>query len=128
MFSNISAYTPELETLCNTVRELVHTNNIELCYSMVAEAMGQHPHSPEPHNLFGILLEREGDHISAMKHFRAAWALDPAYLPARCNLDRFGAFNAKGEPAFDNSDCPESEETNQKKNNKNSNIHTARRQ
>ena len=45
--------------------------------------------------------------MTAMKHFRAAWALDPAYLPARQNLDTFGTFFSHGKSAYDESDCTE---------------------
>ena len=44
--------------------------------------------APEPHNLFGILLELRGDGDSARKHYRAAYALDPTYRPASRNLER----------------------------------------
>ncbi len=44
------------------------------------------PDAAEPHNLFGILMEKQGCHISAMKHFRAAWSFG-SFLPARKNID-----------------------------------------
>ena len=68
--------------------------------------MKKFPHAPHPHNLIGLLLELQGDHPAAMKHFRAAWALDPAYVPARYNLDHFGTFFSGGSWAIDESDCP----------------------
>lgn len=68
--------------------------------------MRDYPHAPHPHNLMGILLEKQGNHLSAMKHFRAAWALDPTYLPCRINLDRYGSFFNQGNCAFDEQDCP----------------------
>ena len=39
--------------------------------------MAENPHGAVPHNLMGILLEKESNHVLAMKHFRAAYALDP---------------------------------------------------
>ncbi len=96
----------ELAKLCNTVRALVAQREYQKCELIIKEAMGKYPHAPQPHNLIGILLEKEGDHLTAMKHFRAAWALDPTYIPARCNLDRFGSFYPKGQCAFDEADCP----------------------
>ena len=50
-------------------------------------------------------MEKEGDHPGAMKHFRAAYALDPTYLPARQNLDHYGTFYSRGGCAYDESDC-----------------------
>lgn len=97
----------ELNTLCISIRELVRKGDYYNCERLISDAMGKYPHAPEPHNLFGLLLERIGDHLTAMKHFRAAWALDPAYLPARQNLDYFGTFFSHGKCAYDESDCPE---------------------
>lgn len=97
----------ELNVLCSIVRELVSKGDYQKCEPLLSDAMGKYPHAPEPHNLIGVLLEKMGDHPAAMKHFRAAWALDPTYLPARQNLDSFGTFFSKGKCAFDESDCPE---------------------
>jgi tetratricopeptide (TPR) repeat protein len=46
--------------------------------------------APQPHNLFGILLEYKGDRLRAVKHYRAATDLDPTYMPAKNNLYRIG--------------------------------------
>lgn len=97
----------QLFELCETVRGLSTWENIEQCKKMVREAMGKYPDAAQPHNLYGILLEKKGDHAGAMRHFRAAWALDPTYAPARQNLDRFGSFSAVKRPAYDEKDCQE---------------------
>lgn len=97
----------ELNALCSKVRELVGTRDYQSCISIIVSAMSKYPHAPQPHNLLGVLLERQGDHLTAMKHFRAAWALDATYLPARQNLDCYGTFFSHGKCAFDESDCPE---------------------
>ena len=89
----------------NKVRVLVNNDEYEESKNLLKSMIGEYPHAPEPHNLFGLILEKEGDHLLAMKHFRAAWALDPAYLPARYNLENFGTFVPKGRGAFDESDC-----------------------
>lgn len=96
----------ELDILCTTVRELVEENKFDECIVVISNAMLNHPHAPHPHNLLGIVLERMGDHATAMKHFRAAWALDPAYLPANHNLNTYGTFFSDGGCAFDESDVP----------------------
>ncbi|MBE6904804.1 MAG: hypothetical protein E7476_00790 [Ruminococcaceae bacterium] len=105
--NEISESKKELNELCAAVRECAYTGEYQKCKNLIFDAMGKHPHAPEPHNLLGVLLEKEGDHLTAMKHFRAAWALDPTYLPARQNLDSFGTFFSKGKYAFDESDCTE---------------------
>jgi hypothetical protein len=101
-----------VKDLCNQVRKLIDNREYESCYEIITEEMKKSPHAPEPHNLLGMLLEKEGDHILAMKHFRAAWALDPTYLPARHNLEVFGTFFSNGAGAYDEDDCPILEEKN----------------
>lgn len=96
----------ELDILCGYVRELVLNRNFEESLRSICRAMESHPHAPQPHNLMGIVLEKMGDHASAMKHFRAAWALDPTYLPANHNLNVYGTFYSNGSCAFDESDVP----------------------
>lgn len=103
----ISESKKELNTLCTSVRRLALSDEYGECERLIADAMGKYPHAPETHNLMGVILEKEGNHMTAMKHFRAAWALDPTYLPARQNLDTFGTFFSHGKSAFDESDCKE---------------------
>ena len=95
----------ERKALCDKARLLIKNREFDECEKLLCDAMGKYPHRPEPNNLLGILLEKQGDHVLAMKHFRAAWALDPAYRPARQNLDCFGSFYPLGQVAFEESDC-----------------------
>lgn len=97
----------QLQELCSAVRKYSAARDYQKCAAMLCKAMGEFPSAPEPHNLFGIVLEKEGDHAGAMKHFRAAYALDPTYTPARQNLALYGTFYSCGKCAFDESDCPE---------------------
>ena len=99
----------ELDVLCSSVKALAVNGEYETCFKMAYAAMENYPHAPHPHNLAGILLEKTGDHLGAMKHFRAAWALDPAYRPANVNLQTYGTFYSSGAAAFDESDCPSEE-------------------
>ncbi|NLI22802.1 MAG: hypothetical protein GX418_14800 [Clostridiales bacterium] len=101
----------ELSSLCRRVREFAAHGDLESGKRIAVKAMGEYPHAAQPHNLLGVLLEKQGDHLSAMKHFRAAWALDPTYRPARQNLDVFGTFCPARRYAYDESDCP-AERTN----------------
>ena len=95
----------ELSVLCDSVRRLARKGDYEECERRIANAMSRHPHAPQPHNLMGVLFEIKNDHVAAMKHFRAAWSLDPTYLPARHNLDHFASFYPKDQCAFDENDC-----------------------
>lgn len=93
-----------LGLLCESIRALVSEGAYEACIDAICKAMENYPHAPHPHNLMGIVLEKTGDHPAAMKHFRAAWALDPTYLPASHNLNLYGTFVSRGCCAFDESD------------------------
>ena len=93
--------------LCDVIRRLIENGALVKAEEAAAKAMGEYPHSPEPHNLMGIVLEKENEHVEAMKHFRAAWALDPTYLPARVNMEQYAGFSTVGRiDAYDESDCP----------------------
>ncbi len=108
---NIIEQPQELIDLCKIVRSFVDQSRYVESEFLIKEAMGKYPHAAQPHNLFGLVLERKGDHWTAMKHFRAAWALDPNYTPARQNMDRFASFCPKGQWAFDDSDCSNEKNT-----------------
>ena len=95
----------ELTQLCISIREMVANRKLEQCGDILCKAMALYPHAPQPHNLLGVVLEKQGKHPLAMKHFQAAWALDPTYAPAGQNLATYGTFLSHGSPAFDESDC-----------------------
>ena len=85
----------ELNTLCASVRELLHSNNVdrlEQAKEKIAKAMQEYPDAAQPHNLMGIVKEIENDHDGAMKHFRAAYALNPKDKVVRMNMDSLCAF------------------------------------
>lgn len=104
----------KLVLLCDTVRTLYEEEKYEECFDLIYKGMNEFPHAAEPHNLLGILLEKSGDHVLAMKHFRAAWALDPTFKPANHNLHYYGTFFCDGKCAFDESDLPELQTFNKK--------------
>lgn len=83
----------ELVNLCNRVRENLKKNAIKACTEDICYAMYLHPDAPEPHNLLGIVLEKQRNHTGAMKHFRTALDLDPTYLPAKENLMNYARFD-----------------------------------
>lgn len=90
----------EFTALCIRIKELVDQDEYEKSESLIKEAMGKYPHAPQPHNLIGLVQEAQGNHLIAMKHFRAAYALDPTYLPAQRNLEHFGTFCYEGKWAY----------------------------
>lgn len=103
---NKSENNNEIKELCLAVKAFVGEGRQDACIPSICQAMEKYPHAPEPHNLLGIVMEKMGDHLSAMKHFRAAWALDPTYAPAIHNLNTYGTFFSSGACAFDERDVP----------------------
>ncbi len=104
--TNVIRDCDELTRLCALVKSSVAEGKYKSCIGLICQAMERYPHAPEPHNLLGIILEKTGDHLTAMKHFRAARALDPTYRPANYNLSTYGTFISCGMCAFDESDVP----------------------
>lgn len=102
----------EKQKLITQIIGLLKANNLSEGERLLEEAIGKYPHDPEPHNLYGILFEKKYDHNMAMKHFRAAWDLDPTYLPARHNLEHYGTFVSRGHCAYVDSDCVQEENEN----------------
>lgn len=95
----------ELGDLIARAREMISQREYDACEALLATAMFQNPHSAVPHNLMGLLLEKKRNHEDAMKHFRAANALDPTYAPSRWNLEGFSAFYKTRIDAYFASDC-----------------------
>lgn len=85
----------DMSVFCKEGQKLIDKNRYDKCRDLITETMKEYPDAPEPHNMMGILLEKEGNHLMAMRHFRAAWALDPGYAPARKNLENFGTFQSE---------------------------------
>lgn len=100
----------EPDSLSQIVKTFIVDGNYESAEKNIIAAMAENPHDAVPHNLMGILLEHENDHMLAMKHFRAAWALDPTFRPARFNMDKYGVCfgSDRYKPdAYEDADCPD---------------------
>lgn len=95
-----------MQPLTAHIRALVAQRHFSEAEDEAAQAMAAAPHDAQPHNLMGIIAESRNDHVQAMKHFRAAWALDPTYLPARINMERYGSFSGQmPRPVYDETEC-----------------------
>lgn len=104
-----------LEALCAHAKHMILSGDYKKCYQMVCTVMSRYPNSPHPHNLMGILYEKEGCHTEAMKHFRAALALDPTYMPAKQNLNLYGTCDFPHRCAFLEADCTQEHDTSSTK-------------
>ena len=95
-----------MQMLTAHIRALVAQRHFSDAEDEGAQAMTAAPHAAQPHNLMGIIAESRNDHVQAMKHFRAAWALDPTYRPARINMERYGSFSGQmPRPVYDETEC-----------------------
>ena len=94
-----------MQHLCDCMRRMMQDGCFDECSSLICKAMAESPDAAEPHNLLGILLEKQGNHTQAMKHFRAAWALDPSCKAARYNMEFFSGWQLCGTCAYDDTDC-----------------------
>ena len=95
-----------MQPLTAHIRALVAQRHFSEAEDEAAQAMAAAPHDAQPHNLMGIIAESRNDHVKAMKHFRAAWALDPTYRPARINMERYGSFSGQmPRPVYDETEC-----------------------
>ncbi|MCI6375601.1 MAG: hypothetical protein MR821_09945 [Clostridiales bacterium] len=95
-----------MQPLTAHIRALVQQRHFSEAENEAAKAMASAPHAAQPHNLMGIVSESRGNHVQAMKHFRAAWALDPTFLPARVNMERYGSFSGQmPRPVYDETEC-----------------------
>ena len=106
------AESEEMLHLCQRVRDYLAQENYKKCVQEICYAMYLHPSAPEPHNLMGILLERQRNHAQAMKHFRAAQDLDPTYRPAMENMMDYARFDRpRPRNRFTCADCDEQDES-----------------
>lgn len=91
--------------ICSSVKTHLEVNEYNKSFSLICLAMQQYPHKPHPHNLMGILMEVTGDSSKAIKHFKAAIALDSSYTPSRINLERYERLFYRDAFVFDEDDC-----------------------
>ncbi len=94
-----------LSAIVDAVKAFLIEKRYSECDELLRAAMRAYPHDAAPHNLMGLLLEKQNDHVKAMKHFRAAAALDPTYKPASWNLAYFGNVNPPRHWEYNEDSC-----------------------
>ena len=108
------AYDEVMTDLCMKVKKYIEEKDWDSCMELIPRYMERYPNSAVPHNLLGIVLESQGHHPDAMRHFRAAWTLDPTFLPASQNIDAYSLYDSEKDvkPAYTVDDClPERQPT-----------------
>ena len=78
---------------------LAKEGKYEDAIAIAKQCIGSHPENAAGFNLLGELLEVSGDQAEALKNYRVALDLDPAFQAASGNLDR-AATNPGSRPSF----------------------------
>ena len=63
MTQELTSRDMQLQALCDGVRKCSKAHDYQKCVAMICEAMGEFPNAPHPHNLLGIVMEKEGGGI-----------------------------------------------------------------
>lgn len=71
---------------------LIKSNNLSEAYNLISKLLPENDHSPEVHNLLGIIAEISGKRDLALTHYRISCAIDQSYAPANKNLQRITSF------------------------------------
>ncbi len=76
----------DYRTLVELCKRAIQERMFREAGKIARRAMARDPAQPEAYNLFGALLEIEGDTEESLKFYRAALDIDPTFEPARANL------------------------------------------
>lgn len=85
---NVSDLPKDYDSLISTAKHSASKRQFEEAITLVKQAIGVNPNNAEAFNMLGELLEVTGDKLQAIKNYRVATDLDPAYKPAQKNLER----------------------------------------
>jgi len=78
------------EELMNSIKESIKAYDYETAFDYIMKLFAQEPNSSKPHLYLGIICELKKDRPEAMRHFRAALALDGTDQVVLYNLYRVG--------------------------------------
>jgi DNA-binding response OmpR family regulator len=82
--------------LIEVTKRHISDTNFESARESARKAIAADPGQPEAYNLLGALLEMKGDWLEGQKFYRAALDIDPAFKPARANLERSASWKKVG--------------------------------
>jgi len=88
----------DYESRIELAKKCVGERQFDAAAEHVRQAIALDASKPEAFNLLGVLLEMGGERLEALKNYRAALALDPAYKPAQANLERAAGPEDRGGP------------------------------
>ncbi len=93
--------------------ESINNHKLELAKVEINEAIQLNDNGAEAQNLLGAYYELTGDRLLALRHYRAAYALEPSYKYANMNIERLtcnNLFGASKKPFLGNEDLSEVED------------------
>ncbi|MBE9211890.1 response regulator [Plectonema cf. radiosum LEGE 06105] len=85
---DISDLPTDYDSLMSAAKHRISKRQFDEAITLVKQAIGANPNNAEIFNMLGELLEVTGDNLQALKNYRVAIDLDPAYRPAQKNLER----------------------------------------
>ncbi|WP_017301462.1 response regulator [Nodosilinea nodulosa] len=95
-----AALSTNYDELITLARQAAQQCDFDRARELIGEALKLAPERPEGLTLLGQITEHLGDCLEALKLYRAAYSLDPAYQPAQENLDRAAFSQGKLRPRF----------------------------
>lgn len=82
--------------LIEVTKRQISDREFSMARETARKAIAADPTHPEAYNLLGALYEIENDPFFALKFYRAALDIDPAYRPAASNLERMTSLHKFG--------------------------------
>lgn len=76
--------------------EMLRTHKYEQAQALIHEAIQLNDNGAQAQNLLGTYYELNGDRLLALRHYRAAYALEPSYEYANLNIERLTYNNFLG--------------------------------
>lgn len=100
----------DYDSLIIRAKAAINQRDFSLAEDLLQKANDIKTERPEPFNLLGVLAEIRGESSQAMKMYRAALDIDPAYKPAQENLERSSDFSSRPDDANLGEDIKDQEE------------------
>jgi len=74
--------------LINLAKKCINERRFDSAIAYIRKAVSLSIAKPDAFNILGVLYEAQGNDYEAQKNYRVAMDIEPAYKPARINLER----------------------------------------
>jgi Flp pilus assembly protein TadD len=85
----------EFDSKLNEAISHIKSKDLSEAQIIVSKLLIENNHSPQVHNLLGIIAELSGDLDLAITHYRISCTIDQSYISANKNLQRITSFYYK---------------------------------